>query len=143
MRLWSIHPRYLDPQGLVALWREALLARAVLRGQTRGYRFHPQLERFKAHPMPRSAISTYLDVVCEEASARGYSFDSTKVGRGSTEILIPVSAGQVEFEWDHLLRKLSKRSPARYRELRAMRRPQCHPLMRGRRGEIESWERSS
>jgi hypothetical protein len=127
----------------VALWREALLARAVLRGQTKGYRFHPQLERFKAHATPRSAISMYLDAVCEEAVARGYSFDSTKVGRGSTEILIPVSSGQVDYEWDHLLRKLSRRSPARYRELRGIRRPQCHPLMRRRKGEIESWERNS
>ena len=25
-KLWSIHPRYLDPQALVALWREGLLA---------------------------------------------------------------------------------------------------------------------
>ncbi|WP_343214776.1 pyrimidine dimer DNA glycosylase/endonuclease V, partial [Dokdonella sp.] len=40
MRLWSLHPRYLDPQGLVALWREALLAKAVLRGETRGYTQH-------------------------------------------------------------------------------------------------------
>jgi carboxyl-terminal processing protease len=29
MRLWSLHPKYLDAQGLVALWREALLAKAV------------------------------------------------------------------------------------------------------------------
>ena len=43
MRLWSIHPRYLDSMGLVALWREALLAQAVLRGETKGYKFHPQL----------------------------------------------------------------------------------------------------
>ena len=143
MRLWSIHPRYLDAQGLVALWREALLARAVLRGQTRGYRFHPQLERFKAHPMPRSAISAYLGAVCDEASARGYSFDSTKVGPASTEILIPVSAGQIDYEWDHLLRKLAGRSPSRYRELRAIRHPRSHPLMRRCGGEIESWERNN
>ncbi|HEU5178767.1 MAG TPA: pyrimidine dimer DNA glycosylase/endonuclease V, partial [Burkholderiales bacterium] len=32
MRLWSLHPKYLDARGLVALWREALLAQAVLRG---------------------------------------------------------------------------------------------------------------
>ena len=40
------------PQGLVALWREALLARAVLRGKTRGYRHHPQLHRFRASATP-------------------------------------------------------------------------------------------
>lgn len=43
MRLWSLHPQYLDAKGLVALWREGLLAQAVLAGQTRGYKRHPQL----------------------------------------------------------------------------------------------------
>ena len=41
MRLWTLHPQYLDPRGLVALWREALLAQKVLLGRTRGYRAHP------------------------------------------------------------------------------------------------------
>ena len=80
MRLWSLHPRYLDPQGLVALWREALLARAVLRGETRGYTRHPQLERFQAHAQPRSAINAYLAAVHDEAARRGYAFDRTKIG---------------------------------------------------------------
>ena len=80
MRLWSLHPRYLDPQGLVALWREALLARAVLRGKTRGYRNHPQLARFRAHRSPRAAISAYLGAVHDEAVQRGYSFDARKIG---------------------------------------------------------------
>lgn len=30
MRLWSIHPCYLDSKGLIALWRESLLAQACL-----------------------------------------------------------------------------------------------------------------
>src|SRR5690606_10288867 len=80
MRLWSIHPKYLDAKGLVALWREALLARAVLRGRTRGYRHHPQLDRFRSHASPRSAINAYLAAVHAEASARGYAFDRAKVG---------------------------------------------------------------
>ena len=75
MRLWSLHPRYLDPQGLVALWREALLAQAVLGGKTRGYQHHPQLERFRALVAPRSAVSAYLKAVHAEAVIRGYSFD--------------------------------------------------------------------
>jgi hypothetical protein len=33
MRLWSLHPEYLDANGLVALWREALLAQAFLQGK--------------------------------------------------------------------------------------------------------------
>ena len=80
MRLWSLHPKYLDPQGLVALWREGLLARAVLRGETKGYRHHPQLERFSLHASPRSAINAYLRAVYEEAVERGYEFDRRKIG---------------------------------------------------------------
>lgn len=141
MRLWSIHPRYLDPQGLVALWREALLARAVLRGATRGYRHHPQLERFQSHAWPRYAISGYLSGVRAEAASRGYNFDGSKVGPVRSIEPIVVTRGQLEFEWDHLLRKLSVRSPAHYREVRSLALPQCHPLMRCRAGGVQSWER--
>ena len=41
MRLWSLHPAHLDRQGLIACWREALLAQKVLAGLTTGYRSHP------------------------------------------------------------------------------------------------------
>jgi hypothetical protein len=141
VRLWSLHPRYLDPQGLVALWREALLARAVLRGQTRGYRHHPQLERFQSHPAPRSAISAYLGGVYAEAAARGYSFDRSKVGAVRRIEPLPVTRDQLAYEWDHLLRKLSRRSPEHYRRWRGIRSPECHPLLHCRSGPIEAWER--
>lgn len=141
MRLWSIHPRYLDPQGLVALWREALLARAVLRGLTRGYRHHPQLQRFQAHASPRSAISSYLSAVHAEASGRGYAFDRSKVGPVRHVATIPVTEGQLAHEWRHLLGKLSLRSPAHFRRWRSVRAPECHPLFRARAGGIEPWER--
>lgn len=142
MRLWSVHPRYLDPQGLVALWREALLARAVLRGQTVGYRHHPQLERFRAHAAPRSAICAYLGVVHDEALRRGYAFDRSKVGRIRSVGRIVVSRGQMDYEWQHLLRKLSVRSPEHYRRLRRVGSPECHPFMRCRPGPVEPWERT-
>src|SRR4249920_369399 len=107
MRLWSLHPRYLDSQGLVALWREALLARAVLRGTTFGYRNHPQLERFRFHSAPRSAISSYLQGIHAEAVARGYSFDGSKTGRARTRLPILVTEGQLQYEWNHLIQKLA------------------------------------
>ena len=141
MRLWSLHPRYLDRQGLLALWREALLARAVLRGRTRGYRHHPQLERFRAHGSPRAAICAYLGAIHEEAVRRGYAFDRRKAGPQKTVMPIPVTRGQLAYERQHLLRKLAQRSPADYRRLRRIALPACHPLMRCRRGRIEDWER--
>jgi hypothetical protein len=141
LRLWSVHPRYLDSQGLVALWREALLARAVLRGATQGYRHHPQLERFRRHVSPLYAINAYLDAVHTEASARGYAFDRKKVGPVRAIDTIAVTRGQLEYEWAHLLRKLAVRSPAHYRRWRSLGAPQCHPLLRCRPGGVESWER--
>ncbi|HBH88016.1 MAG TPA: hypothetical protein DDY17_10520, partial [Syntrophaceae bacterium] len=71
MRLWCLHPGYLDVKGLLALWREGLLARKVLQNRTVGYKHHPQLERFKSHVHPVKAIDYYLHYVHEEASRRG------------------------------------------------------------------------
>ena len=142
MRLWTLHPRYLDPQGLVALWREALLARAVLRGKTRGYRHHPQLARFRAHARPRSAISAYLAAIHAEAHRRGYCFDGRKIGPLRRVRAIRTTTEQISHEWRHLLRKLSKRNPVMRRQWRAVRVPHCHPLFRPVRGPVEPWERN-
>jgi pyrimidine dimer DNA glycosylase len=141
MRLWSLHPKYLDPQGLVALWREALLAQAVLRGRTRGYRSHPQLQRFRERPAPVSAINAYLKAVYHEAASRGYQFDKSKIGPVRKKQRIAVTSAQLEHEWQHLLAKLKARNRLQYRKCRALKTPQCHPLLYVRPGRIESWER--
>jgi hypothetical protein len=143
MRLWTLHPRYLDSKGLVALWREALLAKAVIRGETRGYRHHPQLDRFRMHASPRSAINAYLRVVHDEATRRGYSFDRAKVGPVRSRARIRTSAGQLAHEWRHLLAKLRARSPGRHRELRGIKRPRAHPSFTIVPGPMESWEKRS
>jgi hypothetical protein len=143
VRLWTLHPRYLDPQGLVALWREGLLARAVLRDETRGYRQHPQLERFRSHPSPRLAINAYLAAVHAEATSRGYSFDRSKIGPVRVVERIVASSGQVDYEWQHLLRKLATRSPALFERWRDLDAPECHPLFHARPGPIAAWERMS
>jgi len=140
MRLWSIHPKYLDPQGLVALWREALLARAVLRGATRGYRNHPQLQRFKLQPAPASTIDFYLLGIFSEATARGYSFDRSKIGIVSVQPRIAVAADQLDFEWQHLLGKLAARNPLLYQRWREAVRPDCHPLFEVVPGPVAEWE---
>jgi hypothetical protein len=141
VRLWTIHPQYLDSRGLVAVWREALLARAVLRGKTKGYRHHPQLDRFRAHPSPRRAISAYLAAIHGEAVARGYDFDRRKIGPLHRIDPIPATTGQIEYEWQHLLAKLKVRNPMLRMRWRAVKVPQCHPLFRLVRGLVESWER--
>jgi hypothetical protein len=142
MRLWSFHPKYLDSQGLVALWREALLAQAVLRGKTKGYKHHPQLERFTAHHSPRLAINAYLRSIHEEAASRGYKFDRRKIGPVRAIARIALSKGQLLHERRHLLRKLSARNPSLYRRWRGVSNLAHHPLFRLRPGSKASWERS-
>jgi hypothetical protein len=141
MRLWSLHPKYLDARGLVALWREALLAQAVLRGKTRGYRKHPQLDRFRSEPSPVGAIAAYLREVLAESLVRGYRFDATKVSRARHAGLITVTQGQLEYEWDHLMTKLAVRDPALRKRLSSLSRPHLHPLFRIVAGPVEPWER--
>ena len=140
MRLWSLHPKYLDPQGLVALWREALLARAVLRGEARGYRNHPQLQRFKSQVQPVSAINSYLFGIHAEAEARGYSFDRSKIGIVTAQPKIAVNADQLAYEWQHLLHKLATRNSLLYDRWRNVSTPECHPLFEVLPGPVADWD---
>ena len=137
MRLWSIHPKYLDGKGLVALWRESLLARKVLKGQTKGYRHHPQLRRFRAHPDPQGAIASYLNDVWNESIMRGYNFDNGKIGEVYLIDKIPVTRGQLLFEFDWLCDKLKIRNREKYQELLSIREIECHPLFGIIEGERE------
>ena len=138
MRLWTLHPKYLDATGLVSVWRKALLARQVLRGKTRAYRHHPQLERFFAHAAPISAINAYLHAVFDEATARGYSFDRRKLAPVRSHDSIPVTDGQLAYEWKHLAGKLAERGAERKKR---PRRIEPHPLFRVRKGPVATWER--
>lgn len=140
MRLWSIHPCYLDAKGLVALWREGLLAQAVLAGETKGYRHHPQLARFKASPDPASSIAAYLKEVHAESVRRGYRFDESKIGHTPDLNRLTVTQGQLDHEWGHLLAKLKARDPDRHRQCESIRHPLPHPLFRVIKGGIAPWE---
>jgi hypothetical protein len=141
MRLWSLHPQYLDPQGLVALWRETLLAQAVLYGETRGYCNHPQLDRFKNHSAPLAAISLYLKGIYEEAKIRGYAFDKSKIRLARKAESLTVTTGQMMYEWAHLLAKLKVRNPALYQKWQNIEIPEAHFIFTVRVGDVESWER--
>lgn len=143
MRLWSLHPSYLDQKALVAVWREGLLARAVLRGVTRGYRHHPQLARFRQHPAPISAINSYLREIAAEADARGYDFDRTRLGPVRNRTKLSVTSGQLQFELSHLRKKVRDRAPSECFRLPASTRIKPHPLFSSRKGAVEHWERGA
>ena len=150
MRLWSVHPRYLDRQGLTACWREALLAQAVLAGRTTGYRNHPQLERFRAAPDHARAIGAYLAAIADEAAERGYRFDRTRIDRPPADDVgaavvepIPVTDGQLAHEWAHLRAKLDARSPEAAARWTDVVGPDPHPSFVVVPGPVAPWERIS
>lgn len=141
MRLWSISPKYLDSKGLVALWREALLAKAVLAGKTKGYRNHPQLERFRAAKNPVDSINKYLEFIYVESQSRGYNFDKSKFDRVELVEKLSVTDQQLRFEFDHLLQKLKFRDSSRFSQLRELADIESHSLFYVVTGVIEEWER--
>jgi hypothetical protein len=141
MRLWSIHPEYLDAKGLVALWREALLAQNVLLGNTKGYKKHPQLNRFKNTGNPIGAIARYLRSIVDEADRRGYNFNKSKIANKKTKNRIPVTNGQVEYEFKHLLEKLHKRDPDLYNQFKMVNEIKVNPIFIMVSGNVEDWEK--
>ncbi len=141
MRLWSLHPKYLDRVGLVACWRESLLAQKVLQGKTKGYQHHPQLARFRACPDSLAAIAAYLEALADEADRRGYTFNRQKIISSGMLDKIPVARGQVLYEWQHLKAKLARRDPARLVQYSGIEVPDTHPLFKAVDGAEEPWEK--
>lgn len=141
MRLWTVHPKYLDGKGLTALWREGLLARAVLHGKTKGYTNHPQLIRFRAHPHPLKAIDAYLVEVLLESRRRGYKYDGSKIDRAAEAAPLEETQGQLEYEWSHLLKKLQKRDMDLFKNWKDVIEPDPHPLFTVVGGDVRSWEK--
>lgn len=140
MRIWSLHPKYLDSKGLVALWRETLLAQYVLEGKTKGYKNHPQLNRFKASSSPVDAINYYLKFIYKEASERGYNFSAEKFDANAKKVQLKVTDGQMAYELKHLLRKLKERDPAMYKKVKTEKNILPHPMFKVKEGDIEEWE---
>lgn len=140
MRLWSLHPQYLDAQGLVAVWREGLLARHVLLGLTRGYKNHPQLARFKAQQEPVAVLDQYLSCITIEAASRGYHFDQSKITFSPIISTLPLTEGQLAYEWQHLLTKLQSRNPLRHQQYSTVVKPLPHPLFTLIPGPAAPWE---
>lgn len=140
MRIWSLHPKYLDTKGLVALWRETLLAKHVLEGKTKGYKNHPQLDRFKKAKHPVDSINQYLSELYSEASNRKFNFDKNKINWNFKQSLLPVTTGQVKYEVGHLLVKLKKRDAKKYNELKSKANFDDHPILKLVLGKVEAWE---
>lgn len=142
VRIWSLHPHHLDRVGLVACWRETLLAQAVLAGRTKGYLNHPQLERFRNTSDPLATVASYLAGLAAQADLRGYRFDRSRIiADADPQRRLSVTSGQVDLEWQHLGAKLAVRSPQDHARWVAAS-PTAHPLFVVVEGPVESWERA-
>ncbi|MBN2038878.1 MAG: hypothetical protein JW864_02485 [Spirochaetes bacterium] len=141
MRLWSIHPKYLDAKGIVALWREALLAQKVLQGKTKGYTNHPQLIRFRNSADPPGMIGAYLEEVYKESLARGYNFNFTKIYKTGYRLRINVNRGQLMYEFSHLKNKLKIRDGVAFNRIKSVDYIEANPAFNVVEGDVESWER--
>lgn len=141
MRIWSIHPKYLDTKGLLALWRETLLAKHVLEGKTKGYKNHPQLQRFKKTQNPIDSINEYLFYVYEQANERSFNFNKEKINFNFTKSELTVTKGQVEYERLHLLNKLKSRDINKFNEFSKIKEFELHPVFRLTEGDVEYWEK--
>lgn len=156
MRLWSIHPKYLDQKGLGACWREGLLAQKVLKatlfGQDIGYKNHPQLDRFKVtesnHPINETMalIGQYLFGIWQEAKRRGYNYDLDKIELLNSRASLPVTYGQLNYEWKHLENKLDDRHSQDQFDKNCQytnygKNIEPHPLFKPVNGDIEPWEK--
>jgi pyrimidine dimer DNA glycosylase len=142
MRIWSVHPKYLDSKGLVAVWRETLLARKVLENRTKGYRNHPQLHRFKQSNNELHCINQYLAGIYLEAQKRNYSFDKEKIDQSFKKTSLTVTNGQLHFEMKHLKAKLKIRDIKKLREIKSVKIIEPHPLFTVIDGKKEDWEKT-
>lgn len=153
MRLWSIHPQYLDKLGLIACWREALLAKKVLQNKTKAYSHHPQLTRFNQQPDKINCIKSYLFELYKEAKRRNYNFDFDKICNRSNanffRTSMTVTDGQLAYEMQHLQKKLVKRDLGQftanlynvYDKNMKIKELKANPIFKVVKGKIESWEK--
>lgn len=142
MRLWSLPPEWIDSKGLLACWRESLLALAVLEGKTKGYKNHPQLNRFKKHHEPIQVLCNYLHTLVEEADKRGYNFNKNKIPLPFDETLkIPVNSKQLDYEFQFLRSKVLGRNFDEWKWGSYNMTNSCNPIFTVVYGEIEDWEK--
>lgn len=140
MRLWSLHPKYMDSAGINACWREGLLAKNVLLGNTKGYVNHPQLIRFREVSDPLLYIDAFLTEIYKEATKRKFSYSKDKIRFIEDVPKMQVTTGQLEYEYEHLKRKLEKRAPQYLIYIPVLNEIEPHPLFEVVEGEIAKWE---
>ena len=129
--------------GLGAQWREGLLAQKVAEGKTKGWRNHPQLDRFKCHSKPMEAVGFYLKELHVESIKRSYKYNYSKILYPDAVVdLVNLTFGQLQYEFDLLQERLKVRTPEKYEKNTRIKKLQAHPLFNIVHGLPEKWEKS-
>lgn len=153
MRLWSLHPSYLDKQALQVCWADALQAleyykqeRAYMKGITNDLSpyFYPCLDRFRMTGSPIAHITNYLHGLCDESERRNTPFGRAKLPEFTPGLRLKVTDGQIAREEKLLLLQLNRRKQTQlWMDLFVAEYVQPHPLFEIVSGPVEPWETSS
>lgn len=144
MRIWSLHPKYLDKKELIDSWNDGLRTIGILTRNHQGSIFRPELSRFRSQSEPIIAVEKYLLSIANEAKRRGYMVDIRKLPSIPVVVShkIPVSSGQIEYEWRQLMHVLAGRSPGFLRRIEYSPSHDINPIFYKRPGhDIETWEK--
>ncbi len=128
MRLWIAHPKYLDVQGVLRVWSDALLARSIFEGRRRGKRYKQQLAPYRKTRKPILAIDTYLYHISRDAKRRHIILSKHKLNDPLLRFRMPVTRVALREDFVHLQRALRRRK--RRAAVRAGQRLAPHPLFR-------------
>jgi hypothetical protein len=138
MCLWSLHPEYQDPRGLVALWREALWCRRF--SEVKGAVMSPpSIGSFSGFGVARRPLPRYLYVVYAEAERRGYHFDVQRIPSEGHVDCVEVTHGQLAYEREYL-KQSCNRSPSWLTSIESASIPKPHPLFCIVSGTVAEWE---
>ena len=144
MRIWSLHPQYLDQKGLGGQWEEGIIAQNTLFFQEGKYLNYPVLHRVKAHQEPVAWIGMYLNEILKEANVnRGYNYNDQLIKQLKPTLPMPVTRGQLYYEWTLLQGRLQKRDPVKMslNDGVDINNIKANPMFYVIDGDIEDWER--
>lgn len=129
MRLWSIHPKYLDKHALIALWREGLLAQKALSGKGLVDEANVQLVRFKKSANPVRAIGSYLSFVASEGAKQGCKLNHERILQPNFEAkFMTTDVAQMELEVEQLKARMKTRNKDKFKLLTDVHKFEANPV---------------
>lgn len=155
MRLWTIHPKYLDGKRLTSQWKEGIQMMHIWKeigenpepAKRLGYVSHPQVRRLSNLLVADSGLISlllhqHLTAVHEESVQRSYSFNKKLIDDLAPDCKnapkVYVTMGQVAYEFALMATKNNEWSQKVAIDPYML----CNPIFQVVSGSIESWEKT-